>query len=310
MTGPEQQSVLGRLTGAVTGKVLDTIDPDTVLDHIDVNALLDRIDVDRLLDRVDVERLLARVDIDKLLATADVEALVRRSGVPDIVAASTGRFAGSALDLARRQVLVVDVVAGQVLDALLRRKRRIWSHAPPLLRTEEPRVGADGRLDVSGRYAGVVPRAIAVLVDAWAMLTAGTLVLAGIDYLGRTVLDRSITVDASAPGWVAAFVATGFLFVFLCLEVAGRTPGKALLGLRVVSWDGSPLRPGAALARTLMFPVSLGLGGLGCLLAVVQRDRRALHDLVARSAVVHDWTPRAAELPVALSTSLLGASIP
>ncbi|MCZ4497523.1 MAG: putative rane protein YckC, family [Marmoricola sp.] len=309
MTGPEQQSVLGRLTGAVTGRVIETIDPDTILDHVDVNALLDRIDVDRLLDRVDVERLLDRIDVDRLLAKADVEALVRRSGVPDIVAASTGRFAGSALDVARRQILVVDVVVGQVVDTLLRRKQRAWSHAPALLRPEAPRVGPDGRLDVSGRYAGLVPRLVAVGIDAWAMLTAGTLVLAGLDYLGRTLLDRRIEVDASAPAWIAAFVAAGFAFVFLCLEIAGRTPGKAVVGLRVVAWDGSPLRPGAAFRRTLAFPFSLGFAGLGCLLAVVQPERRAVHDLVAGSAVVHDWAPRRVELPVALSTSLVGAPI-
>lgn len=305
----ESRGMLGRLTGSVAEKVIDTIDPDLVLDHVDVNALLDRIDVDRLLDRIDVERLLDRVDVDRLLAKADVEALVRRSGVPDIVAASTGRFAGSALDIARRQILVVDVLAGQVIDTVLRRKQRPWSHAPALLRTEQPRVGADGRLDVSGRYAGVVPRMVAVGIDAWLMLTAGTLILAGLDYLGRTLLDHSITVDAGAPVWIAAFVALGFMFVFLSLEIAGRTPGKALLGLRVVTWDGSPLRPGAAFRRTLFFPVSLALGGLGFGLAVVQRDRRALHDLVARSAVVHDWAPRQVELPVALSRTLLPAPI-
>lgn len=305
----EPRGVLGRLTGTMADKVLEGIDPDTVLDHIDVNALLDRIDVNALLDRVDVERLLDRVDVDRLLARADVEALVRRSGVPDIVAASTGRFAGSALDIARRQVLVVDVLAGQVTDAALRRRQRPWSHAPALLRTEAPRVGSDGRLDVTGRYAGVLPRAVALAIDAWAMLTTGTLVLAGLDYLGRTLLDRSITVDAGAPIWIAAFVLVGFLFVFLCLEIAGRTPGKALVGLRVVAWDGSPLGARAAFRRSLFFPVSLALGGLGFLLAVVQRDRRALHDLVARTAVVHDWAPREVELPVALSRTLVPAPL-
>lgn len=302
----ERRGVVGRLTGSMTDKVLDAVDPDTVLDHIDVNALLERVDVDRLLERVDVDRLLDRVDVDRLLARADVEALVRRSGVPDIVAASTGRFAGSALDIARRQILVVDVLVGQIIDTILRRRQRPWSHAPALSRTESPRIAADGRLDVTGRYAGVLPRAIALGIDAWAMLTAGTLVLAGLDYLGRTLLDRAVTVDDGRPVWIIAFALIGFLFVFLCLEIAGRTPGKALVGLRVVAWDGSPLGARAAFRRTLFFPVSLALGGIGFLWAVLQRDRRALHDVVARTAVVHDWAPRQVALPVALSRTLVG----
>jgi hypothetical protein len=130
---------LGRLAGAVTGRVVETLDPDTVIDHVDVNKLLDRVDIDRLLDRVDVDRLidqvdidrlmdrvdvnrlLARVDVDALLQKVDLEAAVRRAGVPEIVAESTGQMAGSALDLARRQLVGLDVVLDRTLDRLLRR---------------------------------------------------------------------------------------------------------------------------------------------------------------------------------------------
>ena len=117
---------LSRLAGAVTGRVVETIDPDTVIAHIDVDRVLDRIDVDKMLDRVsadhlldridvnvlmdrvDVNRLVAHVDFDSILETVDLEAAVRRAGVPEIVAESTGPVAGSALDLARRQIAGLD----------------------------------------------------------------------------------------------------------------------------------------------------------------------------------------------------------
>ncbi|HSI92788.1 MAG TPA: hypothetical protein VK925_04775 [Jiangellaceae bacterium] len=158
---------LGRLAGAVTGRVVETLDPDSVIEHIDVDALLDRVDIDRLLDRVDadrlldrvgvdalldrvdVERLLDRVDVDRLmdrvdvnrlmsrvdfdavLANVDLEAAVRRAGVPDIVAESTGRVAGSALDLARRQLVGLDVVLDQVVNRLLTRDPAVQPLGPP-----------------------------------------------------------------------------------------------------------------------------------------------------------------------------------
>ena len=73
--------------------VVETVDPDIVLEHIDINAG-EPIDVNALLDRIDTERLLARIDMNALLANVDLEALVRRSGIPDIVAESTGSSPG------------------------------------------------------------------------------------------------------------------------------------------------------------------------------------------------------------------------
>ncbi|WP_436698593.1 hypothetical protein [Nocardioides sp. BYT-33-1] len=130
MTPPEP-GLLGRVAGAVTGKVVDAmpveeileqVDVDALLDRVDVNHLLDRVDVNHLLDRVDVDRLLDRVDVDRLLARADVEALVQRAGIPDIVAETTGDLAGRTLDVARSQVVGLDRVVGGFVDRLLRRR--------------------------------------------------------------------------------------------------------------------------------------------------------------------------------------------
>jgi uncharacterized RDD family membrane protein YckC len=304
MSEQQPRKGLGRITDAVTNRVVGAIDPDTVLDHIDVNALLDRVDVNALLDRIDVERLLDRVDVDRLLARADIEALVRRSGVPEIVAESTGRFAGSALDTGRRQLVVVDVLTAHAVDALFRRRREGWAHNPPRLRPDGPRFTRDGRLDLSGRYAGWLTRLVAGVADAWLAVTAVTLLLAGADYLGRKTFGRSAEVDLTSPGWFAAIVLAGFGYVFLCLEVAGRTPGAALVGLRVVNWDGSRLGARAAFLRTLLLPLSTVtiVGPLG---AVLQRDRQAPHDVLSRSAVVHDWSPRPVHVPRSIAASLV-----
>lgn len=155
------KGLLGRMTGAVTGRVVETVDPDVVLEHVDVDALvqridveallarvdlnalidrvdldalLDRVDVDRLIDRIDVDRIVSRVDVNGIVSGVDLEGLVRRSGIPDLVAESTGAVAGSALDVARRQLVGLDVIIERVVDRLLRRTPDPRFQAPPLLR--------------------------------------------------------------------------------------------------------------------------------------------------------------------------------
>jgi uncharacterized RDD family membrane protein YckC len=78
--------------------------------------------------------------------------------------------------------------------------------------------------------------------------------------------------------------------------VSGQTPGMAVLGIRVVRADGTVLPPSHAIVRTLAFPLSFLLCGLGFLGILVQREHRALHDLIADTAVIYSWDARAARL--------------
>jgi uncharacterized RDD family membrane protein YckC len=70
----------------------------------------------------------------------------------------------------------------------------------------------------------------------------------------------------------------------------------ALLGVRVVRSDGSVLRGGRAVVRTLVLPLSFVFCGLGFTPILFQKDRRALHDLIAGTAVIYAWDARAARL--------------
>ena len=53
---------------------------------------------------------------------------------------------------------------------------------------------------------------------------------------------------------------------------------------------------GTRSVRVLALPLSFLLFGLGFLLILLRRDRRALHDLIASTAVVYAWDARAARL--------------
>ena len=180
------KGILGRVAGAATGRVVEFVDPDVILEYVDLDQLIERIDVQRivdridpnvLMDRIDVQRLLSRVDLnevmagvdlDLLLARVDLEAVVQRSGVPDIIMASTGRFADSAVDLGRRQVVGVDALVDRGVDRLLRRPAD-RTVAPEHLRDDTSSTDMSStngsRTSVTGHYAGPLGRALAAVVD-------------------------------------------------------------------------------------------------------------------------------------------------
>jgi hypothetical protein len=70
----------------------------------------------------------------------------------------------------------------------------------------------------------------------------------------------------------------------------------AVLGVRVVRADGNRLDPWRGAVRALVFPLSFLFFGLGFLGILVQREHRALHDLIAGTAVIYAWDARAARI--------------
>jgi uncharacterized RDD family membrane protein YckC len=123
-------------------------------------------------------------------------------------------------------------------------------------------------------------------------------------YLGTSMIEL-FTGDVIHPtrgagiGWTIAYFSWFGLYLWGSIEIAGRTPGKALVGLRVTGLEGAPIGPGRALVRTLVFPFSFILG-LGFIPAVTRKDRRALHELVAGCKEIVDWGDRQAGIPSAL----------
>jgi uncharacterized RDD family membrane protein YckC len=91
--------------------------------------------------------------------------------------------------------------------------------------------------------------------------------------------DRDLAGLALAVWWLVYFAGSW--------AVTGRTPGMSLLGLHVVRPDGAPVSPRSAVLRALTFPLSVALFGLGFVGILFHRQRRALHDLLAGTAVTY-----------------------
>lgn len=158
------------------------------------------------------------------------------------------------------------------------------------------RADPDHSVGLQGTYAGFVTRFGGFVID---IITIGALyALAGqaLDYVVTAVSGDPFTLADIPIVSGIAFVAWAIFYCAYPLAVGGRTFGMAVVGLRAVRADGTDLSAGRATARVLLFPLSFLLFGFGFLLILLKRDRRALHDLLAGSAVVYAWDARAARL--------------
>ncbi len=147
-----------------------------------------------------------------------------------------------------------------------------------------------------GHYAGAVTRLLAFAADAGASWGLFTLGAAAIGFSIELVTGH--TYHLANYQWIsiAALVVWEFVYFAYQWSLAGRTIGMALLGIQVVKADGTPIGVRQAVVRTLALPLSFLLLGLGFVGILVSRNRHALHDRLAGTAVVYSWDARAARL--------------
>jgi len=283
--------------------IVDSVDLDRAVARVDLNAAAARIDVDRVVARADLNAAADRIDVDRVVDRVDVDAIAASLDIDAIVAQSTKGAFGRFIDLLRRQVVGVDEICMRTVSGLLRRDYETLPAGPPLAVGGEPPSSEPETM--SGRYAGPVSRLGAFALDAFVISSTFTLLIAGVSFLIDVLFGTSIDLTESHT-WIvgAAFVLYWFCYFWISQALTGRTISQALFGLKVTRGDGQPLSPGAAAIRTVVLPFSFALLGIGALMVLVDRRRRALHDVAARSSVVYDWGDRPAALPAPLTRFL------
>jgi len=151
-------------------------------------------------------------------------------------------------------------------------------------------------VDVSLPVAGPGARAFAFLID-WhvrAIVCIAWYVVAALIYSRRWSLATPLSPDTT---WLVLVVAPPaaiyFLYHFI-LEVAmhGRTPGKRMAGVHIVTRDGAPPSVGALLTRNVFRLVdSLPLFyGVGLVATMLTSDHVRVGDLAAGTLLVYDHT--------------------
>jgi uncharacterized RDD family membrane protein YckC len=272
--------------------LLQRIDVNALVDRVDVNDVVDQVDLDKILDRIDVDKILAKVDLNQVLARVDVnaladqidvnaiagridiDALAENTDIGTMIARSSGNIASGVLDAVRSQAVGLDEWIARWVARLLRRDQ------------PAPRP----------HFGGGVSRFVAYVADLGVSTGVFMLALAAISFAASIVTGHSISWNRNDLPVAIAFVAWEFLYFAFCWGASGKTAGMALLGVRVVAADGTEAGPRRGTIRALAFPLSFLLFGLGFTGIFLQRDRRALHDLIAGTAVVYSWDARTARL--------------
>jgi uncharacterized RDD family membrane protein YckC len=152
------------------------------------------------------------------------------------------------------------------------------------------------RVTSQGHYAGSVSRFVAFIIDAAVSAGLFALGLAAASLVVQVVTGHSVHWTRANIAVAIIFVAWEFFYFGYSWAASGRTFGMAVLGVRVVRADGAALDPWRGVVRSLAFPLSFLCLGLGFLGILVQREHRALHDLIAGSCVIYAWDARAARL--------------
>jgi uncharacterized RDD family membrane protein YckC len=173
------------------------------------------------------------------------------------------------------------------------------------------------RVGLQYATAGIGSRSAAALVDT-AIQTAivggviALLVSCVANSPSSSSSSRSSSLDDSTAGWIVIAIVVIFIFLvttgyFALFEILwnGQTPGKRLLGLRVIRENGYPLRAVDAVVRNLVRIVDGLPGGyaVGLLVMLLNTRSKRLGDFAAGTIVVRE-DPRTA----ALSLSDLAAA--
>lgn len=155
---------------------------------------------------------------------------------------------------------------------------------------------ADVAVSQQGYYAGAVTRLVAYIIDQFVLTALFTAFLAGLQYVIHLVADQSVQLQRGNL-WVGlSYLLWWFIYFSYPLAMSGKTLGMAVLGIRVVRRDGSPLNGRRAMLRTVSFPLGFLTLGIGFLGIIFGREHRAIYDRIANTAVVYAWDARAARL--------------
>jgi len=152
-------------------------------------------------------------------------------------------------------------------------------------------------VDLHLELAGLGNRIVACVIDT-VITYAAIFVLALpsllypriVEALGAAYSDNRLLVDTLV---IALYVLGSFLIVFgyfIFFETIwqGQTPGKKLMGIRVVDSLGQPVTTSSVWIRNLLRPIDEGAFLFGLLVMLVDRNERRLGDLAANTIVIRE----------------------
>jgi uncharacterized RDD family membrane protein YckC len=154
-----------------------------------------------------------------------------------------------------------------------------------------------------GYYAGFISRMLAFFLDELIIAVTAVSFTWFLSVTLTTLQVRNIlanfpsvyqVLDTLFGPVTGAIVFPLFILAYhvLFLTFVGQTPGKALIGLRVVRRSGKRLSYLHSLIRTLAYILSALPFGLGFIWVLFDEKRQAWHDKLVGSLVIYTWEAR------------------
>lgn len=169
-----------------------------------------------------------------------------------------------------------------------------------------------------GHYAGLTSRLMAFILDT--IILAGVILFVSWFFVATwkllqlepivNELKKSSSIFALL---VSIFTSPIFYTTIMLLFVAsyyvlfwtlaGQTPGKGIMGLKILPRRGSKLSLSRAILRYLAFYLSIVPLGAGILWILIDDRRLAWHDKLAGTCVVYAWEAKPDETFLTIETS-------
>ncbi len=125
---------------------------------------------------------------------------------------------------------------------------------------------------------GFFPRLVAYIIDV--------IILGVIYFVLGLVFGLLLGADtgSSVGSLVGAIV--GIVYIIYFWTSSGQTPGKKMMGLKVVTTDGGKLSTGGAIIRLVGYAISGAILYLGFIWILFDKDKQGWHDKIAKTYVV------------------------
>jgi uncharacterized RDD family membrane protein YckC len=148
---------------------------------------------------------------------------------------------------------------------------------------------ADDRIEVFGEYAGFTTRLVAFVVDLMIVIASIAMITVVADLLNSVL--GFIPSTSTLLSLMVALTSLVFLQAYWITfwMLAGQTPGKRLMGLRIVTVDGGRVTIGVSIRRLIGYYISAILF-LGFLWVLVDNRRQGFHDKLAGTYVLYAWS--------------------
>jgi uncharacterized RDD family membrane protein YckC len=138
------------------------------------------------------------------------------------------------------------------------------------------------------KLASFARRSIAFLIDLIISVLFSSVILLGYEYVtGKFNTNNDIKIDFNFENWYS-LIATVVYFGFSTYFGNGKTLGKKLLKIRVVSITHPQMTLWQSIERALGYGASILEGGFGFIQYFINPNRRTVHDRIAETIVVDE----------------------